>query len=745
MLVTVSCSSSSNDLAENRLSRLSCHSASIISSKKSPSNSLLHCSASEVTHKMSTINENSEGLADNYDQVFMDIDDSDSLCRLGAGILPPPPHPPELQDDRSIDKTDHDRSNSILDETEALREALLSQLRNRKQRRRSTNSRTRTSSCLDLIDCKAFDESRREDGELSADSHPETSKLNRSSGKSRNQEPFSYASLSREEINARLSFSSSRKRNGQAMPSEIRSVNKKKKPEITQRSTSSDGEEEIDRPHSFSHRSSSNHRSVRNRRTSSMTSNHRRLVMRLIDESLANDRLRRIDRCIEAVSKRLEDEDRSLRSKERKKKFVSTRLDVEKRNRNRLMDKARRCQHSISEHKWEIMEIERDIEEIHNMQNWLKDELDKLRHERENERKKERRSNEDEDMDSESDVNSDGNLSSSAHLYQPSSPPQDFDSCKSASRVEYVQNWRTVSEYPMAQFANIASPDVNAEKKTGSEVVEGLVFQPLPVDSSSPMFSDSLCVVRRKNSGSPLHQNNCLALSDSDEDLIDDEDDDGRRTVESVRHKHEEMNSLDIDKKVDGTGQDQKSRRFEVVAKLLTTVTQMPSMLTEMEELVHDPLMMFKSYRLCPSSFPYDKIRHRAVSNKIDPFWVLCTYELTGQCKDHACVWQHEWNYLMSDAEILIDIFKHSPSLCPKGLTFHEFAQELLSAEVPLEELVWRLVNMIPASDRVIGDFQSMSVTDEPARSSYDYAVDYSLPSVIMTCQQGQIGILRLS
>ncbi|VDN60195.1 unnamed protein product [Dracunculus medinensis] len=125
-------------------------------------------------------------------------------------------------------------------------------------------------------------------------------------------------------------------------------------------------------------------------------------------------------------------------------------------------------------------------------------------------------------------------------------------------------------------------------------------------------------------------------------------------------------------------------------------------------ELENNPLFMFNGYRLC-STFPYEFIHHKSISNKIDPLRPLCPYELFGICKDHECVWQHVEDYIISDEELICGVIAHYPALCPPDKSFYigrfaaEYAKELLeNSSQTVGEIIRNMLNSVPSSNRKI-------------------------------------------
>lgn len=71
------------------------------------------------------------------------------------------------------------------------------------------------------------------------------------------------------------------------------------------------------------------------------------------------------------------------------------------------------------------------------------------------------------------------------------------------------------------------------------------------------------------------------------------------------------------------------------------------------------------SFRLSPA---FTKIENLSVisdtyCNAVDPFRVICYFDLHGVCKDPKCEMQHKGDYLLKEKEKLVDILSYKPSL----------------------------------------------------------------------------------
>uniref|UniRef100_A0A158R4Z7 Zf-C3H1 domain-containing protein n=1 Tax=Syphacia muris TaxID=451379 RepID=A0A158R4Z7_9BILA len=132
-----------------------------------------------------------------------------------------------------------------------------------------------------------------------------------------------------------------------------------------------------------------------------------------------------------------------------------------------------------------------------------------------------------------------------------------------------------------------------------------------------------------------------------------------------------------------------------------------------LKELSKNPLIMFSGYRLC-RSFPLSLITHPAISNKLDPFRPLCYYHLCGKCVDRTCRWQHESDYVMTDEEVVCSVLAHCPSLCPPDRMFSDYAREilLLRSPRPVSEVIEELLDRLPESDRTINPCEMAAKCD---------------------------------
>lgn len=79
----------------------------------------------------------------------------------------------------------------------------------------------------------------------------------------------------------------------------------------------------------------------------------------------------------------------------------------------------------------------------------------------------------------------------------------------------------------------------------------------------------------------------------------------------------------------------------------------------------HSNLLHFKSYRLSPyfrlqGGFSLTSL---TFSNKVDPTWPLCNFDLQGKCNDEDCKFQHFVKCKLSQEEILQDLAAYNPNL----------------------------------------------------------------------------------
>lgn len=104
-----------------------------------------------------------------------------------------------------------------------------------------------------------------------------------------------------------------------------------------------------------------------------------------------------------------------------------------------------------------------------------------------------------------------------------------------------------------------------------------------------------------------------------------------------------------------------------------------------------------------------------ASSNALNPFAVVCYFDLHGVCKDPRCNMQHKTAYLLSDQEKLVDIVSYAPSLV--GETFDTpietlrsklsaFVERFIAAQPkdrvhqPMEQVARQLVKLVRTARR---------------------------------------------
>lgn len=100
-------------------------------------------------------------------------------------------------------------------------------------------------------------------------------------------------------------------------------------------------------------------------------------------------------------------------------------------------------------------------------------------------------------------------------------------------------------------------------------------------------------------------------------------------------------------------------------------------------------LLGMPSFRLSPLFHKVQKqsLLSNTYSNALDPFQVVCYFDLHGVCKDPKCEMQHKSSYLLKDREKLMDIVSYRPALA--GLSGNDLLDNQMVYE-RLEEFVGR-------------------------------------------------------
>lgn len=110
-------------------------------------------------------------------------------------------------------------------------------------------------------------------------------------------------------------------------------------------------------------------------------------------------------------------------------------------------------------------------------------------------------------------------------------------------------------------------------------------------------------------------------------------------------------------------------RHLKETAKELESGTAAIEYLTERPEIrvpyTKCVLRGMSSFRLSPA---FSKVERQSVisdtyCNAVDPFRVICYFDLHGVCKDPKCEQQHKSQYLLDDTEKLVDIVSYDPSV----------------------------------------------------------------------------------
>lgn len=102
------------------------------------------------------------------------------------------------------------------------------------------------------------------------------------------------------------------------------------------------------------------------------------------------------------------------------------------------------------------------------------------------------------------------------------------------------------------------------------------------------------------------------------------------------------------------------------------------------------PLLSFHSYRLSPHFLKFASLTSLTYSNKIDPFKMMCRFELLGCCNDSDCPAQHFKDIKLSKEEVAKDLVSYCPALagCSDDVSFIDDSlpesQQQISTKVDL-------------------------------------------------------------